>query len=142
MRVHFHGGPGPGAVRLRCLVLLLGCLVAGGRAQAAAGAVKTRNVILVTADGLRWEEVFRGAEEILMSRAYGNVSDTNALRARFWRATAEERRAALFPFLWGTVAKQGQLWGNRDLGSPVRVGNGHHFSYPGYSEFLTGAPDA
>jgi hypothetical protein len=48
----------------------------------------------------------------------------------------------LFPFLWGTLAKRGQIWGNRNLGSEVRVSNGHNFSYPGYSEFLTGVADA
>ncbi len=102
----------------------------------------TRNVFLITTDGLRWEEVFRGAEEALISKEFGNVGDTNALRAQFWRATPEERRRVLFPFLWGTVATQGQLFGNRDLGSEVRVSNGHNFSYPGYSEFLTGITDA
>jgi hypothetical protein len=47
----------------------------------------------------------------------------------------------LLPFIWGTVAKQGQLWGNRDKGSEVRVFNGHNFSYPGYNELLTGYAD-
>jgi hypothetical protein len=102
---------------------------------------QTRNVFLITTDGLRWEEVFRGAEEILVSREYGNVGDTNALRAEFWREDAKERRAALLPFLWGTVATRGQLWGNRDLRSDVRVTNGRNFSYPGYNEFLTGYAD-
>src|SRR5436190_13013014 len=86
--------------------LVLALFVLGGLAQAAT--TKTENVFLVTADGLRWQEVFTGAEEILMSKEYGNVgdSDTNALRAQFWRPTAEARREALFPFLWGTVAKR------------------------------------
>ena len=107
----------------------------------AAAETKARHVFLITTDGLRWEEVFRGADEVLISKEYGNVGDTNALRTRFWRATPEQRRAALFPFLWGTVAQKGQLWGNRDLKSEIRIGNGLNFSYPGYSEFLTGAPD-
>lgn len=113
----------------------------GASSTWAAGALKTKNVFLVTTDGLRWEEVFRGAEELLISKEYGNVGDTNALRKQFWRDTPEERRKALLPFLWGTVAERGQLWGNRDLGSDVRVGNGFHFSYPGYNEFLTGIAD-
>lgn len=104
-------------------------------------AAAARNVILVTTDGLRWEEVFRGADEVLLSKEYGNVGDTNALRAEFWRPTPEARRRALLPFLWGTVAREGQLWGNRDVGSSVRVGNGFNFSYPGYNEFLTGYAD-
>lgn len=110
-------------------------------AAAWGAAPKTQNVLLVTTDGLRWEELFRGAEELLISREYGNISDTNAVRAAFWRDTPEARREALFPFLWGTVAKQGQLWGNRDRKSDVRVSNGRNFSYPGYNEFLTGIAD-
>lgn len=100
-----------------------------------------RHVILVSTDGLRPQEVFAGADEILLSKAYGSISDTNAARAAYWRPTPQERRSLLLPFLWGTVARQGQLWGNRDLGSTVRVSNGRNFSYPGYSEFLTGFPD-
>lgn len=110
-------------------------------AASTAAATRTQNVFLITTDGLRWEEVFTGAEEILISRQWGNVGNTNALRAQFWRDTPEERRAALLPFLWGTVAKQGQLFGHRALGSDVRVTNGKNFSYPGYNEFLTGVAD-
>jgi len=123
-------------------VLAVGCcLMAGWPSKASAAERRTENVILITTDGLRWEEVFRGAEETLISREFGNVGDTNALRKDFWRPTPEERRKALLPFLWGTLATQGQLWGNRDLKSDVRVTNGRNFSYPGYNEFLTGIAD-
>lgn len=84
--------------------------------------------------------MFGGVDEALINKVYGNISDTNAFWTQFWRATPEARREALFPFLWGTVAKQGQLYGNRTKNSDVRVGNSHS-SYPGYNEFLTGAPD-
>ena len=77
-----------------------------------------------------------------MNKTNGGVKDVDGLRARFWRNTPEERRAALFPFLWGTVAKKGQIFGNSNRGSVVRVTNGRNFSYPGYSEFLTGAADS
>ena len=104
-------------------------------------AQKSKNIFLLTADGLRWQEVFRGAEEMPLTKEFGNFGNSNSLRTNFWRETTEARREVLFPFLWGTVAKQGQLWGNRDKGSEVRVSNGHNFSYPGYNEFLTGYPD-
>lgn len=121
------------------LVLTLTAILLGfGTARAE---LKTRNVILISTDGLRWQEVFQGAEEILLSKEWGGISDTNAARTLFWRAMPEERRTVLFPFLWGTVARQGQLFGNRAAGSEVRVTNGRNFSYPGYSEFLTGHPD-
>ena len=118
-----------------CVVSVLGLLF---QAQARN---KTRHVILVTTDGLRQEEVFQGAEEILISKQYGNVGKTNELKAEFWRSDPQQSREVLFPFLWGTVAKQGQLLGNRKRGSEVRVTNGRNFSYPGYNEFLTGIAD-
>lgn len=125
-------------------VLLVSLLPTGGSAFAQTSSkprLKTENVILITTDGLRWNEIFQGVDEPMISKVYGNISDTNAIRKWLWRDTPEARREALFPFLWGTVAKQGQIWGNREKGSNVRVSNGHNFSYPGYNEFLTGIPD-
>jgi len=110
-------------------------------APSLAAETKTKNVFLITADGLRWEEVFRGAELMPISKELGNFGNSNFIRKEFWRETPAARREVLLPFLWGTVAKQGQLWGNRDQGSEVRVSNGHNFSYPGYNEFLTGIAD-
>jgi hypothetical protein len=119
------------------------CLVASAAlpSGAADAGFKTRNVVLITTDGLRWQEVFTGAEAALVSREAGGVRDTNALKKAYWRDTVEERRAALMPFLWGTVAKRGQIYGNARKGSVARVTNGLKFSYPGYSEFLTGVAD-
>ncbi len=106
-----------------------------------AASLSTENVFLITTDGLRWQEVFSGAEAGLMTKEEGGVKDTNALRKDFWRATPEDRRGALMPFLWSQVAKEGQLWGNHAKSSIVQVTNGRNFSYPGYSEFLTGIVD-
>lgn len=105
-----------------------------------APAHKTENIFLITSDGLRWQEVFTGAEEALISRDY-SVWDTNRLRAQFWRPTPEARRDALMPFFWGTIAKQGQLYGNGPKGSLAVVTNGKKFTYPGFNEILTGSPD-
>jgi hypothetical protein len=52
------------------------------------------------------------------------------------------RREALLPFLWQAIAKGGQIYGNRALGSDAYVTNGLNFSYPGYNETLTGLADA
>src|SRR5437660_12545372 len=70
--------------------------------QAAANR-KTQNVILITFDGLRWQEVFTGAQEALISKEHGGVGNTNALRKAFWRETPEARREALLPFFWNVV---------------------------------------
>ncbi len=121
----------------RLLIILLACAPALGFAADR----KTQNVFLITADGLRWQEVFRGAEDMPLNKEFGNFGNSNAIRKDFWRETPEARREVLFPFIWGTVAKQGQLWGNRDKSSDVRVSNGRNFSYPGYNEFLTGYAD-
>ncbi|MBI2924794.1 MAG: alkaline phosphatase family protein [Verrucomicrobia bacterium] len=103
--------------------------------------LKTRNVILVTTDGLRWQEVFGGVEAALLNKEHGGVVKTNELRAAFLRDTPEARRAALLPFLWRVVAQQGQLLGNTNEGSVVRLSNDLKFSYPSYNEMLSGAPD-
>lgn len=102
---------------------------------------KTQNVILVMTDGLRWQEVFTGAEAILMTKENGGVSDAEGLKKMYWRESAEERRRALMPFLWTVMAQKGQVYGNLELGSNAYVTNGHNFSYPGYSETLCGFAD-
>jgi hypothetical protein len=102
---------------------------------------KTENVFLITLDGMRWQEVFTGAEEQLISKEAGGVSDTNRLRSEFWRKSAEERREILLPFFWKTIAREGQLFGNQKLGSVARVTNGKNFTYPGFNEILAGFAD-
>jgi Metalloenzyme superfamily len=104
---------------------------------------KTRNLVLIVADGLRWQEIFAGADASLLNDKDGGMWDKpEDLRKEFWREDVNERRNALFPFLWGTVAKQGQIFGNQNKGSIARVTNALAFSYPGYNEMLTGFPDA
>ncbi len=110
-------------------------------AASAAPAFKTENVVVIVTDGLRWQEVFRGAETELVSDKPGGVEDVAATKAAFWRETARQRRDVLLPFLWTTVAKEGQIYGNVDAGSSSQVTNGYKFSYPGYNEIITGAGD-
>ncbi len=101
---------------------------------------RTHNLILITIDGLRWEEVFAGADSLLL-RNREFVSDSARLSALFWARDASERRSLLFPFLWGTVAGEGQIHGNRWKESKVNLTNTFRFSYPGYSEILVGYAD-
>lgn len=72
---------------------------------------RTRNVVIVAMDGVRWQDVFGAGRDTLM------------------------------PFLWSVVAKEGQLFGNRARGSNMRVTNRLNFSYPGYQEMLAGYVD-
>ncbi len=103
---------------------------------------KTENVVLITFDGLRWQEVFQGCDETLLNRDQGGgVRDVPTLKSRFWRETPEERRQALFPFFWQTMAAKGQVFGDPAHKCRARVTNGRNFSYPGYNEILTGFSD-
>ena len=102
---------------------------------------RTRNIVLVVTDGLRWQEVFGGADSVVLFGDPRALGDTTALRRDFWRTTAEDRRRTLLPFVWNTMARQGQIFGNRAVGSEARITNGFKFSYPGYHEMLAGFPD-
>jgi Metalloenzyme superfamily len=98
------------------------------------------NVIIITLDGYRWQELFRGADEELINNKEISF-DTADLKKKFWAATPVERRKKLMPFIWNTIGTQGQLHGNRLYGSKVNVKNRYWFSYPGYNEIFTGYPD-
>ena len=131
-------------MRIRSVVLLfvaIAICAAQLPAQARASVTRTRHVILVMTDGFRWQEVFGGAEDALLTRAAGNVADTMGLRRDFGRGSGAERRAALLPFIWGTMAVQGQLFGDSARGSVAQITNPLKFSYPGYSETFTGHVD-
>ncbi|OGU31029.1 MAG: hypothetical protein A2X67_08000 [Ignavibacteria bacterium GWA2_55_11] len=104
----------------------------------APGQRKTENVFLITVDGLRWNEVFAGADRRLMSKDWGGVKDSVVLSAKFWRDSEKDRRLALMPFLWTTLVHEGVVYGNRTIGSKASVANAIHISYPGYAEILTG----
>lgn len=110
--------------------------------SASAAERRTENVLLVTYDGLRRQELFAGADESLLNREHGGVRNVDALRARFWSDDPLRRREALLPFFWSVVAQQGQVFGAPEVGSSVRVTNGLYFSYPGYNEILSGVADA
>jgi hypothetical protein len=107
---------------------------------------KTQNVIVVMMDGLRWQEIFRGADPRLTAIPGPKwVGDPFLMaadaRAKYIRDSTGESRKALMPFLWSVVARKGQIFGNRDLGSDSHVTNSFNFSYPGYAETLTGIAD-
>lgn len=100
---------------------------------------KTENVVLITLDGFRWQEVFRGADSVFMKQQ--TFLKDAELKKKYWRDDLAARRKALMPFVWGTIGAQGQLYGNRDRGSLMNVTNTMWFSYPGYNELLTGQAD-
>jgi hypothetical protein len=101
---------------------------------------KTENLVIVTLDGMRWQEVFGGADSaILNDKTFKR--DCAGMYARFWDSDIYERRKKLFPFLWTTLVNNGQPYGNRWKGNEVNNANRYKFSYPGYNEIFTGYPD-
>ncbi|MBI3698450.1 MAG: hypothetical protein HY238_26870 [Acidobacteria bacterium] len=117
--------------RLLVVLLLAGSIAAADR--------KTKNVILVTADGLRRQEIFTGIDPMLMREKAAGMDKApgEALRRKLWAETPEQRRERLLPFLWRRLAPRGVVLGNVEKGSAVTVTNRFRKSYPGYSEILT-----
>ena len=120
-------------------VLALGLAAAARPAPAQTSA--PQHVVLIVTDGFRWQELFGGADSALINEEYGQVEDTAAVRRAYLVGDAAANRRALMPFMWSVVARDGQIYGNRNLGSTAVVTNGLKFSYPGYNEMLTGKPD-
>lgn len=138
---------------MKTLIILLGCfifsiqnvgcqVVTNSVPNNYKTTVKTdgkQKVFLITLDGLRWQELFGGADSLLIDSEYTKKPDY--IKDLFWAETANERREKLMPFFWNTIEKQGQIYGNRAFSNNVDVANTHWFSYPGYSEILTGVTD-
>jgi hypothetical protein len=100
--------------------------------------LKTKNVVLITLDGYRWQEVFNGANPDILKIA--DYNKNTELAHSFNAPSSIQRREVLMPFFWRVISKEGQLYGNRNFGNRVNCSNHHLLSYPGYSEMLVGFP--
>lgn len=127
-------------MNIKNITTALFALALVGSFKASAQNIEDQKVILITIDGFRWQELFTGADEkLITNKKY--VDDTTALKEKFWRETPAQRREALLPFFWTEVLKIGEIHGNRETGSKVNLTNSRLFSYPGYNEILTGKAD-
>lgn len=80
--------------------------------------LKTKgNVVLVTLDGVRWQEVFNGVD-----RGLG----------------PEQQPAEIFSNLWNGYIHQGVILGNKDKGAEMTVANSHNISLPAYHSIAAG----
>ncbi len=114
-------------------VILVGGLFGSANAQS-----RTENVILITLDGARTQEIFGGLDAEVFRSVNKNFEKTAAYK-NYSAATAKERRERLMPFFWKTLmVSHGSIAGNRTLKSEAKTTNRLLFSYPGYSEILTG----
>ncbi len=102
--------------------------------------ISTPNVIVVTLDGLRWQEIFNGADSIILNdKTYDG--DIEYVKTNFWSKDLNNRRSLLAPFIWNTIQRNGVILGNRNYDVNFNVANKYQFSYPGYNEIFTGFPD-
>ena len=98
---------------------------------------QTKNVFIVTIDGIRWQEIFKGAKpQIINDPKYTPNSDLAKLI--YFDSYYEENHKKLMPFFWNVIQKNGQLLGNRLYKNDVNISNPYKFSYLGYNEIFTG----
>ena len=76
------------------LLLIAGCIT-----PALAG--KTQNVVLIVSDGLRWQEIFQGADPVLLDARNGG-------RAQFDAHVVRARGAAAYPHATLLAHRAGQ----------------------------------
>lgn len=99
---------------------------------------KTENVILITLDGARWQEIFGGMDAEMYKKIDTDAAKSPVFKT-FFAETPAQRREKLMPFFWQIWMKNhGSAAGNRDLKSEALTTNNLLFSYPGYSEIMTG----
>lgn len=99
---------------------------------------KSENVILITLDGARTQEIFGGFDVQLYWKIKKDAEKQD-LYKQYWSDSVESQREKLMPFFWQVLMKNhGSIAGNRSLKSEVKTTNNHLFSYPGYSEIVTG----
>ena len=110
-------------------------------AQMLCMAQEPSNIIVVTLDGMRWQEIFNGADSTLLNNSAFRSKDSLLMYKKFYSENREERRKQLMPFLWNSVVPNGLILGNRSYNNKVDVKNKYWFSYPGYNEIFTGYPD-
>jgi hypothetical protein len=127
-------------ISLIILLSLSSATPAGPVSQPPIKVKPAQNLIIVTIDGFRWQELFGGADEQLVTNEK-YTPDAETMKTLYWSDQKEDRRKLLMPFFWSVIAKKGQVYGNRDYNNRVNVANLYAFSYPGYNEIFTGTTD-
>ncbi len=100
----------------------------------------SQNLFIITLDGFRWQEVFKGADSNLINNE-NFTPDAETVKMLYWDNNLDARRKKLMPFFWNVLVAHGSLYGNRDLDNKVNNANIFSISYPGYNEMLTGNTD-
>jgi Type I phosphodiesterase / nucleotide pyrophosphatase len=122
------------------LAALLAGLSGAGSPLHSQASVPARSVILLTLDGVRPTEFFGGMDSTVVAFPDSSgIGDSVRIWRAYWRPTATERRRAVMPFFWDSLAPRGLVLGDPANGGRAVITNGEGFSAPGYLEILTGS---
>ncbi len=120
--------------KLSLLILLLINLKSiFGQPKQSSNSIAT-NLIILTTDGFRWQEMYQGIDTGIANNPKYYDDDSIGIYKKY-------AKESIMPFVTNYIGKNGQLWGNRNLGNNISVKNPYWFSYPGYSELLCGYVD-
>lgn len=126
-------------MRLKLYVVTAACFLSFLAFSQSAG--KTKNVVAILIDGYRWQELFNGSDRAFMKTTNVKEDALEVANDKYWSEDKYARRQKLMPFTWKVIAKNGQIYGNRDYGNKVNVANPYWISYPGRAEVLSGFVD-
>jgi Sulfatase len=92
------------------------------------------NLIIITTDGFRWQDLFLGIDTGIANQKKYNEDDSIGIYKKY-------AQQPVMPFVSNYIGNNGQLWGHRLYECHGTVANKYWFSYPGYSELLCGYVD-
>lgn len=102
-------------------------------------AVSGSRVILLTLDGVRPTEFFRGMDaDVVAYPDSSGIGDSARVWREYWRDDPPARRRAVMPFFWDSLAPKATVVGDPAIGGHATITNIEGFSAPGYLEILTG----
>jgi hypothetical protein len=67
-------------------------------------AQKIENIIIITTDGFRWQEVFKGMDSAIANNSKFNQGDSSYIFEKYWSNNENERRKKLMPFFWINIS--------------------------------------
>jgi len=82
-------------------------------------AKENNKIIVITTDGFRWQELFKGLDTAILKYKFYQNGDSLSTVDSFGGSTAEESRKKLLPFFWSTIAEKGQIHGKI---MPIHIG--------------------
>ena len=125
----------------KLILILIPFLLFNSCSELTSNKTNSPNIILITLDGVRWQEVFNGIDlELIENKKF--TKNSELLNQMFFDENQKIRQQKLLPFFGNYIDNYGLLIGNNDEESSIKLTNDQLFSYPGYNEILTGFADS